>query len=155
MISKALGFAAIATAIFTIPTTASAWPGCTEVSFETLFAIKNAENTYIGPQGLYATTVDNQCVYVDASVGSSFANDHPEDHAWFVSVAQQADATGIDFLTPNKARGLGGLEERQVGCGSICDTSQSSSKRCGCGTCQYDYTFCGTGGWCTAYYRCK
>ncbi|KAL0943329.1 uncharacterized protein CTRU02_201215 [Colletotrichum truncatum] len=157
MFVKSISITAIAAAIFAAQAaqaTAGIWDSlsCTEVSFETLFAVKNADNTVVGPKGLYATTTDNQCVYVDGSAGGAFATDHPSDHAWFISVAKASGAGGIDFLSPNLPRGL---ETRQASCGQICDSSLGSPRTCNSCSCRYDYTTCGTGGFCTSFYRCK
>ncbi|KAL0938110.1 uncharacterized protein CTRU02_207841 [Colletotrichum truncatum] len=154
MFAKSLSLAAITAAFFTTQAAADAWEnqGCTEVSFDTLFAVKNAELPIAGPKGLYATTVDDQCVYVDASPGSAFSKEQPEYYNSLIAGAKASQVGGLDFLSPNPARGL---QERQASCGQTCRSSATSPKTCNSCSCKYDYTFCGQGGACTAYWKCK
>ncbi|KAF6787859.1 hypothetical protein CSOJ01_15164, partial [Colletotrichum sojae] len=118
---KLLTLPAIAALLFSSQATAS-WNDCTQVSYKTLLSVKTDAHPILGPDGLYATTSDGQCVYVDASAGSAFSLDYPKEHAVVVSVAQEADVSGIDFLAsfepmgnrrpiPGRPNGRG-LEER-------------------------------------------
>ncbi|KAF6812409.1 hypothetical protein CPLU01_14893 [Colletotrichum plurivorum] len=140
------------------------WDDCTQVSYETLLSVKTDAHPTLGPDGLYATTSDGQCVYVDASAGSAFSLDYPKEHAVVVSVAQEADVSGIDFLAsfdplgikvrPGKPHGSRSLGERAT-CGQVCSSSLSGPNRCTSCSCKYDTTVCAGQPPCIAYYRCK
>ncbi|TDZ39715.1 hypothetical protein CTRI78_v010477 [Colletotrichum trifolii] len=162
MVSKLVALSAIITSLLISQAAAAGgWDalGCTQVSFDTLLAVKNGDDTVVGPKGVYATTADSQCVYVDASAGGAFATEHAAEHAWFVDVARATGAGGLDFLSTSSARAAAAapresLEKRQANCGEICNSSQTSAKTCNSCGCRYDTTTC-AGTWCVAYYRCK
>ncbi|TEA12820.1 hypothetical protein C8034_v005574 [Colletotrichum sidae] len=158
MVSKLVTLSAIMTSLLSSQAAGGGWDalGCTQVSFDTLLAVKNADDTLVGPKGVYATTADSQCVYVDASAGGAFATEHAAEHAWFVDVARGTGAGGLDFLSTGSARAAPreSLEKRQANCGEICNSSQTSAKTCNSCGCRYDTTTC-AGTWCVAYYRCK
>lgn len=159
---KLITLPAVAALIFSSQAIAS-WDDCTQVSYETLLSVKTDTHPTLGPDGLYATTSDGQCVYVDASAGSAFSLDYPREHAVVVSVAREADVSGIDFLAsfdplgikvrPGKPHGRD-LEERAT-CGQVCNSSISSPKPCTSCSCKYDNTVCAGPPPCIAYYRCK
>ncbi|KAF6834526.1 hypothetical protein CMUS01_06112 [Colletotrichum musicola] len=140
---KLITLPALAAILFSSQATAS-WDDCTLVSYETLLSVKTDAHPTLGPDGLYATTSDSQCVYVDASAGSAFSQDYPKEHAVVVSVAQEADVSGIDFLASFDPLGV-----------KVCNSSISWPKPCTSCSCKYDNTVCAGPPPCIAYYRCK
>jgi hypothetical protein len=123
------------TAMLALRSAASEMVNCEEVDFETFNSYRTADSLpRIGVMGMYASTPDGGCAYVDASSGSTFAMDYPEEHGALVRVATEAAKTipGIDFVSAHEQP-----TNRRTGCGQIC-----SGAGCNSCTCQWEHTIC-------------
>jgi len=116
---------------------------CTEVDFATFNVLGTANSTpRIGVKGMYASMANGSCVYVDASLGSAFAQQYPDEHATFVSAATEAVASlgltgSLEFLGDVVTRDMQKLEERQRGCGQGCTGASCDSCKC-----KWDHSLC-------------
>ena len=164
--------ALILSAAFAIPALAKPRGdgNCTPLTYnEFEDARRSDESPHLGPLGMYASTPDDSCIYVDCSVNGAFAKDFTSEYEAFmhnVDAFQSTDAqvaqlpflsgatlsTGVTSRSANEA--LEALENRQVSCGAICSASQSSTKRCNSCGCKFDSSNC-YGTICTVFYRCK
>ena len=141
---------------FILPASAnSEMVNCAEVDFATFNVLGTANSTpRIGVKGMYASTANGSCVYVDASLGSAFAQQYPDEHTTFINAATKAVASsgltgGLEFLGDVATRDMQKLEERERGCGQTCGGASCDSCKC-----KWDYTVC-VRNYCYSVYICK
>lgn len=139
---------------------------CAPTPYTTFHSTKvSTVNPTLGPKGIYADSVNGDCMYLDASATSDFATNHVDEYAEFITAVQSIEglSSDIQFLSEKddgvtkRDAGLSGGLEKRVTCGDTCSSSLSTAKKCSKCSCKFDYTFCagGPGGNCVSYYKCK